>query len=252
MKQFFLHHPPETGGQIIVRGDDFHYLKHVRRVKRGECFDGLDAAGNKYRLTVWGEKSDCLILRANVKGKEKISLPPITLIQALPKGRKMDTIVRQATETGVVKIIPIVSRNTIVKIENRDTIAKKVTRWRRIAREAVQQSGVHTLPQIEEPREISWLSHMNEGLKLVFHQKREKNRSLHDCLGTIYGHIILCIGPEGGFTESEVAALKSHGFIQVYLGDSVLRVETAALYAIAAVKVILLERSHWRLMCKKK
>lgn len=236
---------------IVVEGDDFHYLKHVRRVKKGDSFDGLDAEGNTYRLTVRDEQRHCLFLTAESKEKEKISLPAVTLIQGLPKGKKMDVIIRQATEAGVSTIMPLLCKNSIVKIDNHDTMSKKTARWKRIAREAVQQSGASVLPHIDSPREIRSLSQAGCGIKLVFHQERENNRSLHESLEKAAERVFLCIGPEGGFTGGEIGLLAEYGFIPVHLGDSVLRVETAAIYAIAAVRIILLERLYWRSVCEE-
>ena len=171
----------------------------------------------------------------------------ISLYQALPKGRKMELIVRQATELGVRRIVPVLSEHSLVKITKAEADSKR-QRWQRIAREALQQSGAARLPQIEQPIGLTELLERNDpGRVLFFHQVRLAAGSLHECLAEVPVRLSLLIGPEGGFSEGEVESLVGSGFTPVYLGDTVLRSETAALAALAAVKMILQERSNWKL-----
>ena len=158
----------------------------------------------------------------------------------------MDLIVRQAVEAGVRSIVPVSSARSIPEPSE-----PKLARWRRIAREALQQSGSAHLPDIGEPVTLRKAAGIDRrgGLGLVFHQERVAAGSLHGALfqdaGAAERGAFILIGPEGGLAEDEVDILLEAGFRPVHLGGTVLRVETAAVYAIAAVMTILRERDTW-------
>lgn len=173
--------------------------------------------------------------------------PAIQLLQCLPKGRKMDLIVRQAVEAGVESVVPVVSERCVVVP---DEAPAKRERWVRIAREALQQSGKLRLPSIQEPTPLARAATLGEGdIGLLFHEEPLGAASLHRVLaGTPPGsRICLLIGPEGGLSPREVESLVGAGFRPVFLGETILRTETAALYAVAAVRTILREMGEWTL-----
>lgn len=129
-----------------------------------------------------------------------------------------------------------------------ERVEKKLARWERIIREAAQQSGALRPPLLTPPltfKEV--LKKSQDGLSLFFHQEPVNDLTLHHYLHNRPDSVNLIIGPEGGFSESEVQELLAAGSKAVFLGNTVLRVETAALFAIAAVKIILLELESWKL-----
>ncbi len=176
--------------------------------------------------------------------------PPIHLLQCLPKGAKMDLIVRQAAEAGITGIVPVVSARSVVDASDP---ARRLARWRRIAREALQQSGNPRQPEIADPLPLRKAAALDRhcGIGLLFHQERISGGSLHAALAGAPaagpGGIFMVIGPEGGLAEGEVDILRAAGFVPVHLGETVLRVETAALYAVAAVRTVIMERDAWKL-----
>ena len=127
---------------------------------------------------------------------------------------------------------------------------KKLARWRRIARQAVQQSGAAGSPEIEAPTELKALlprlgEAREEEVRLFFHQDREAADTLHGCLSKSVKIVTLVVGPEGGLSAEEVELLRSKSFVPITVGHTVLRTETAALYAIAAVQIVMHERNAW-------
>ncbi len=268
MRQFVL--PADYSGEsrLTLRGRSFHYLREVLRLPVGSTFPGIAANGSRVTVTlVEAGRSSCTIAVAPSIG----GLPPLppaspaaytgaaavaaastaararsTLFQCLPKGREMDLIVRQATEAGVYRIVPVLSERSIARIEAGDS--GKSGRWHRIVREALQQSGTGRLPILESPLpfESIPMQFAQEGIGLFFHERPLANKTLHEYLFDATDHVALVIGPEGGLSEREVELLTEAGFGSVYLGESVLRVETAALYSIAAVQIVLLERDSWK------
>lgn len=258
MRQFLLPQGYRGESQIVLTDEPFHYLIHVLRLRRGDTFPGIDKSGNEYLLSILeAETSHCSVLveKLHHKREEKNRLPnnldvKIILFQCIAKSKKMDTIVRQATEAGVCEVHPLFSRYSISKDINFDTDSK-LKRWNRIVREAVQQSGSAVVTEIKPPKQLREIGTFRETDKkrrgLFFHQNVLENRTLHDYLSSNPQEIGLVIGPEGGFSDKEVVMLQEHGFFPVFFGATILRTETAALYAVAAVKTILAERGTWRL-----
>jgi len=220
MKQFILPESPgdvhidaSTGeGEAKISGKDFHYLRNVRKVQEGASFPGRTKEGIPLILTVTSVHRDHLILRIQrppqaAESAEQDQIPPITLYQSLPKGQKMDLIVRQATEAGAAALVPVVSDYSIPRLTARDCI-KKVERWERIAREASQQCGSSRILRVFPLIHIDEIP-VCEGntLGLTFHHIPLENNTLHGYLSSRPSAVSICIGPEGGFSEREVALL---------------------------------------------
>jgi 16S rRNA (uracil1498-N3)-methyltransferase len=158
----------------------------------------------------------------------------------------MDRIIRQATEAGVAQIHPLISERTLGWENRADRLEGKTNRWKRIARSAVEQSGVRQPPIIESPRHLKDIQVDGSACNILFHPVPISNSSLHGLLELGPEKINLLLGPEGGFSEKELHRLLAIGYHPVYLGDSVLRVDTAALFAIAGVRLIILELEGWK------
>lgn len=249
---------PDAGGFVYITGRDFHYLSRVRRLRPGAVFDACFPNGESARIGVVSLTSGCLTGERlphegglpSEAGAPVALLPPLALFQALPKGAKMDLIIRQAAEGGVTEIVPFISAYSVSRPE--DT-ACRLERWRRIIREARQQSGSGIATAVREPAAFDALLEYWEGLKgkyerpvgLLFHQNPLEQGSFHRYLDTRPDLVVFAVGPEGGFSPEEVSRCMIAGFKPLTLGDTVLRVETAALYAQAIIRIILLENASW-------
>jgi 16S rRNA (uracil1498-N3)-methyltransferase len=246
MKQILL--PNKYNGEAIIAitGPDFHHLARVLRCQTGEKINVTDRDGVSFKAIIREITDESVILSIEQKNIEESDKTSIKLVQSIPKGKKIDLIIRQAVEAGISAIFPVISRNTIVRFENEKDIEHKRQRWNSIAKEAFMQSGTCYVPMVGKPVNLPEMEFEENSLKLFFHQEKSESVPLHTCLYNDYGIVYIFIGPEGGYTEEEVRFLKGKGCIPVYLGNSVLRTETAALFAIAAVKIILLEKSTWR------
>jgi 16S rRNA (uracil1498-N3)-methyltransferase len=246
MRQFLLPRWYAGEPRISLAGEDFRYLARVLRMREGEECPAVDAHGARYlmRLVRLGRSGCDMEIMPRAAETPPAAELSITLLQCLPKGRKIDLIVRQATEAGVARIIPLFSENSAVRPGQDDA---RRARLRRIAREALQQSGNARLPEIEEPRKLASIAAAGEdwGTALLFHEQPLSTMSLHQLLAGGPRVLSMIIGPEGGLSGGEVRLLTEAGFQLVHLGGNVLRVETAALYALGAVKTILQERDAW-------
>jgi len=251
MRVFILPRDPPFESFIVRIGEDHHYLTRVRRIKVGDRFAGSDTRGGRWLCTVVRIGPDSLRLRLEQAGvSPDLQEHTIRLIQCLPKAAKMDLIVRQATEAGVQRVSPVTSRFSQVRYNDGKEAEKKLERWRRIARQASQQSGAARPPDIEAPRELeSTVQQLpelrDEEVRLFFHQDREATDTLHGSLSKSVKIITLVVGPEGGLSAEEGKLLRSKSFVPITVGQTVLRTETAALYAIAAVQILMYERNAW-------
>lgn len=177
----------------------------------------------------------------------------LVLCQALPKGSKMDTIIRQATEWGVDEIIPFTSEHSIPRLSAEKEIQNRSRRWHQIIIEAQQQSGSPVATCCNPLTDVVGLCNIILERKkknprtcaFLLHQDVEDLASVHELVAETVEEVMLIVGPEGGFSPSEVAQFKKAGCVPVVIGATVLRVETAAISALAAVSVILMEKHSW-------
>lgn len=248
MRHLLLSTEIDTGEIVRLELRDFHYIAHVLRLSEGDRFDLLDAAGKSYaaRITVVGD--DFLLAVAEPQSPAACGKTdwcrPVTVYQAMPRGQKLDTIIRQTIQAGATTIVPTVTQRTIVRAGQ--TASAKIERWQRIAREAVQQSGAVERAEVRAPVRLSDLNAAEGGVSLFLHTQAIAQRTLHSYLDRVPGQVELVVGPEGGFTAEEVAFLRDRGFLPLYLGPRVLRTETAAVFALGAVQILLQERGSWQ------
>jgi 16S rRNA (uracil1498-N3)-methyltransferase len=252
MRQFLLPRWYAGEPRITLAGKDAHYLTRVLRMRPGDGCAAMDSRGGRWQAVLAGvDGGACTLeLSAAPGGEPAGDAVEITLLQCLPKGRKIDLIVRQATEAGVARIVPLFSKNTVVRPGQEDA---RRGRLERVAREALQQSGAARAPLIEEPQPLAALAAPGRdwGTALLFHEQPVAAASLHRLLDGGPPAVSLVIGPEGGLDDAEVQMLVDAGFHLVHLGGNVLRVETAALYAVGAVRTILQERDEWTAVRQK-
>jgi len=249
MRLFIL--PPSFQGEEVVRleGKEYHYLIRVLRKQVGDSFNASDGEGTLYYATVEEITSSSCTLRVQRRGPLERPFPEITLFQCIPKGKKLDLIVRQAVELGVSRVVPVVSKYSVPRW---DSPEEKIQRLQRIAKEASQQCGSLEVPEILGPIPLQAVGELfqpkePERLGLFFHQAPLARTTLHQYLSIYRKALALVIGPEGGLSEEEVSSLQWGGFFPAYLGPSVLRTETAPVFAVAAVQILLLERLAWKL-----
>jgi len=294
VKQFLLAARPDKDGLVRIEGKDYHYLASVRRLRPGDTFiallppanmgDSEDSAnsgrlnlfqnpassGKGFTVTVLSIDGHTLTgsaVQCPVTADTACGIPPIILFQGLPRETKMDLIVRQAAETGVSEIVPFTTERSIPREHIR------MERWRRIIKEARQQSGSPINTRIQPLLTTDELfaywkelsvnanslnpnsSKTGSPLGIVFSPgtaekagiKGLEKGGFHHYLSKESLLTVLAVGPEGGLSAAELDRFMDAGFIPLSMGKTVLRTETAALYGAAAVRIILMEKAWWML-----
>jgi 16S rRNA (uracil1498-N3)-methyltransferase len=249
MRQFLIPRLPEPGAGIELRGDDFHYLYRVRRVRTGQVITLKSADGRSLEARVALCGADFLRLEAT--GNQAVALAagaqeiqgvvPLHLVQGIPKGKKLEMVVRQATEIGVASITPLKCRNSVAELDERWD--RKRQHLEGVIREAFQQSGGSRLPVLNDPLEpvvlADGLAPSAGGLVLFLHEQELAQSPLHGYLEPRPASVTLVVGPEGGFSPEEVRLFLQRGFRSAWLGPQVLRTETAAIVGLGVLSVLL-------------
>ena len=237
MRRFTL--PPEqlAGGRVTFDAGESRHLARVLRLRPGDSVIATDGAGRDYtvRLESVGEAATGTVI-AEAAGVAASPLA-VTLIQGVPKGDKMEAIVRAATELGVARVRPALCERTIVRLEA-SRWRERARRWQRIAREAAKQCGRAVIPEVETPRPLGeWLA-LGEQADLALCLWEGGGTPLAAVLAAAVAprSVVLVIGPEGGLAATEVEAARAQGFTVASLGPRILRTETAGPALVAIVQ----------------
>lgn len=258
MRQIVLRGALHGKTECMLDAKTAHYLIDVRRMKAGDTFEAIDEEGSRFRCTIVSRENEGA--RLALESIKPIDAAPqkdkqlqIALIQALPKGQKFDNIIRQAVELEVSLIVPVITKFCVAE-EAPERARSKLERRQRIIREALQQSGSSALTEIVPAARLPELDKVlrehgfdrENSLRIMFHESEAANsKPLHELLAHVQNRVAICIGPEGGFSEEDYSALAEMGFIVHHAQGPIMRVETAAIFAISAVRAIVLEREIW-------
>lgn len=214
--------------RILLDAEESHHLARVLRLLPGATVFAFDGNGAEYECEVARASKEVAELHIRARLSNEVESPlSLTLAQALVKGDKFDWIVQKATELGVTRIVPLVTEHSeFRKAESRDG---RLLRWRRIALEATKQCGRRQLMELREPQSFQQFCALETaGRRLMFTERG--GNGLAEVAPT--ASVSIAIGPEGGWSESELQMANTHGFVNVQLGNRILRTETAAVSAV--------------------
>ena len=232
MPRFFIDEPP-INGEILIQGEDARHIGRSLRMAVGEEITAC-CAGTDYLCRL--EKISDSAVIAGVISSEKSKEPNIelTLYQAVPKTDKLELIIQKAVELGAVKIVPVMTKRCISRPE-KSQFDKKRERLQKIALEAAKQSGRGIIPQVSGIISFEKCLEEMRGLDLGLICYEKGGERLSSLKYPVGGSIGLLIGSEGGFDPSEAEDAVSAGITPIWLGDRILRCETAPLAAIAVI-----------------
>jgi len=218
-------------GPLPVDGAARHYLVHVHRVREGDALEVFDGQGRAFAAKV--TTAEPLVLELG-SPREAPKVRPITVLQGMPKGDKLELVVQKASELWATAVRPVFCERSVVKSASGD--AKKLARWQKIADEAARQCGRSEVLRVEPPVELAGALPAVKNLLVL--DEAETARTLSHAVRALPpdAPLSLAVGPEGGFSDGERALMLRHGAVPVTLGSLVLRTETAALAALSVVR----------------
>lgn len=230
----------ENSKTCELGADNLKYLKQVMRLKQGDRINIFDGFGREFEAIIKNFSTKTVLIELGKVIPASSKEIRIIIAQALPKARKMDTIVKNAAELGADVIIPFVASRSVSHIAHEKS-PLKVERWQKIAREAARSSHSSNITEVSKILSFAdMLSSVPENsLKLIFWEE-ESQKTIKDVLTnesiTVTKDFFIVVGPEGGFSKDEVMKAKSSGFISVSLGKQILKVETAAAAIISIIQ----------------
>ncbi len=245
MHHFFVKENQIEEKRITLTGDDANHLRKALRGKIGERILISGENGLEYTCEICQigeEKVEAEILWKEAADRE---LPvKIHLFQGLPKGDKMEWVIQKAVELGAYEIIPVATKRSVVKLDEKKGLHKR-ERWQAISESAAKQSKRSVIPRVKGPVSFAEAIQTAKELDMILfpYELAEGMEYTRDILNQVKNKcsIGVFIGPEGGFDEGEAAMAKQEGAGLITLGKRILRTETAGLYLLSVLGYLLEE-----------
>ncbi|MBD9472706.1 16S rRNA (uracil(1498)-N(3))-methyltransferase [Achromobacter sp. ACM01] len=237
--RFFCDIPMSTGARVALPEALAHHALRVLRLRAGEAVALFNGQGGEYPATLevegkagFAQLGEFLPREAELGGR-------VTLVQGLPSGDKMDWVVEKAVELGAARVSPIAAQRSVLQLSGA-RLDKRVAHWQRIAQSASEQCGRNRLMAVDAPLTLAeWLQQPADGLRLLCHPEAQDD--LAGALRAAPGlqALTLLVGPEGGWSDKELAQAREAGVQAVRFGPRVLRTETAGLALLSAASALL-------------
>ncbi len=228
-----------TGESIQVSDEPAHYILTVLRLKRGYSLIVFNGEGGEYkaRISDLGPKKSLTLVIGEHSPQDTESPLQTTLGLGITRGERMDYAVQKAVELGVTRITPLLTEYCVIKYKTKQA-ERRHQHWQRIALHACEQCGRTTIPPVDLPVSLSdWLASLSaNNCRILFHPQQTRTLDQIE-LGNHQIHLL--IGPEGGFSDTEVTRILENGFATASIGPRVLRAETAV------VSALTLLQHHW-------
>lgn len=224
-----------VGSELDLPDDAARHIAQVLRMRAGEALTLFDGAGGEYAAVITeAGRRDVRVRIDSFDPVDRESRLDVSLIQCVSKGDRMDYTIQKAVELGVSRILPVLSERSVVKLDA-ERWDKKLEHWRGVAISACEQSGRTRVPEVAAVQKLdAWLATPDQALRLVLAPTESVS------LRTLQAEskVALLIGPEGGLSDSEIAAARKAGCIGIGLGPRVLRTETAGVATLAALQLL--------------
>ena len=217
-----------------ISESDYAHITKVLRLGDGDQITVFDTESTEYEGRITDLSPGTIVIQVHdtylLKTESGLEL---NLFQAILKGNKMDGIISQATQLGVSGIFPVVSERTQVRS------TAKIDRWNKIALESIKQCGRVTPPVVSEPVDFrnSFGIKKQSGMKVILYENQsELLGDYMDSVSRPVNSVNVYVGPEGGFSEQEIALAKEEGYMVLGLGERILRAETASVASLVLLQ----------------
>lgn len=233
----------ETQDSVTLVADEARHLSEVLRLKPGDEVHVFNGEGKEFLSRIEESRRDTARLEIirEVEPARPESPLQLTLAVALLKGEKFDLVVQKATELGVTRIVPVMTRHADIRLRDESDAAKRVTRWQRIALEAAKQSGRAVVPNVASVIAFtSLIETPGSDQNCLMFSERDGHSLVRTKEDRAPGAnaITALVGSEGGWSDEELAAARAEGWNLVTLGGRTLRAETAAIAVTALLQHI--------------
>jgi len=236
--RFYVDPPLATGARLALPERAAHHAARVLRLRTGDALTLFDGRGGEYAGVIANLVRDSLTVEVGAwQDIERESPLAITLAQGISSAERMDLTVQKAVELGVAAIQPLVTEKSVVRLDVQ-RVESRLAHWRRIVISACEQCGRNRLPEVRAPMSIAELCEATRGEPAKWLLAPEAQTRLRDAARGLGTSLVIAAGPEAGFSDGETRALLAAGHAPVHLGPRILRTETAALAAIAALNAI--------------
>jgi len=232
--RFHLDAPLRAGGVCTLSEDAAHHAVHVLRLREGDEVTLFNGRGGEFAARIASmQRLRITIDLLQHRAVERESPLHITLVQGVSAGERMDSTVRKAVELGVAEVQPVLAARSVARPKG-DRAENRRSHWQKIVISACEQCGRNRVPEVQA---LVSLDDYRPGSGTKILLSPASQRPLSKLTGA-ESQIILAAGPEAGFTEEEEARLLETGFVPASLGPRILRTETAAVAALAALNAL--------------
>lgn len=239
MGKFHVRPEAVSGDRVVFDAQETRHLVRVLRLGPGAVVQAVDGQGSEFTVRLESLQGREALGRILARSDRRTESPcAITLAQGIPKGEKMEWIVKSVTELGVASVVPLLTERTIVSLPL-SRWRERQRRWQRVAKEAAKQCGRSVIPAVEPVLTLGEFAESRPSADLALCLWEGEPQGLRSVLDSVLGSpasALLAVGPEGGLAVNEVERLRAHGFRTAGLGPRILRTETAGPVGVALLQ----------------
>lgn len=236
MTRVYVDVPVAAGKPLVIEGSAANHITRVLRLRSGDELTVFDGTGGEFGARIEEFRKEAVVVSVEAHRElDRESPLPLTLAQGISRGERMDWIIQKATELGASRIVPVFTKRSVVRLDDKQA-ERKLQHWRAIAVSACEQCGRNRLPDVGAPVDFF------DVLPAAFSPGETRlllsptgDLRIDDLEGVGNGITVL-IGPEGGLEDVEQETAIAAGFKTVRLGPRVLRTETAAIAALTIIQ----------------
>jgi 16S rRNA (uracil1498-N3)-methyltransferase len=241
LTRVYVDAPVAAGKRVVVEGSAANHIARVLRLRSGDSLTVFDGSGGEFGARIEEFRKEAVVVTVEEhRPLDRESPLPLTLVQGISRGERMDWIIQKATELGASRIVPVFTKRSVVRLDDKQA-ERKLQHWRAITVAACEQCGRNRIPDLAAPVDFF---DMLTGDSSARPDSADSTRLLLsptgelriDDLQNVGKGITVLIGPEGGLEDVEQEAAIAAGFKAVRLGPRVLRTETAAIAALTIIQ----------------
>jgi 16S rRNA (uracil1498-N3)-methyltransferase len=234
LTRVFVEAPLAAGKPCDISGSAANHISRVLRLRDGDRLTVFDGHGGEYAARITGSRKDSVQVEVGeFHDVERESTLDLTLVQGISRGERMDWVMQKATELGVARIVPMFTERSVVRLDEKQS-ERKLGHWRGIVVAACEQCGRNRVPEVLAPGNFFDVLRSSDTTSIRLLLSPTASLKIRDFPRP--AKVTLLIGPEGGLADNEEEAAVKAGFNPVQLGPRILRTETAAIAALAALQ----------------